>query len=157
MKFLRRGKQRTPGEYPERFTRAFVQQTLPSATPAEQQRTVEHLRGKGWSEEKLAQHVLPYLPPEQPDLVVGGRLEAAAMPAQISRQWLVETLPALTPRQIQAVVEELERRGWSARDAAVAVLPHLLPKLSDEHAHGILAGLGRFGVSADEVVRLTAG
>ena len=50
MSFLRRRKPRQPGEFPESFTRAFVRQTLPSASQAEARSTVEHLRCKGWSE-----------------------------------------------------------------------------------------------------------
>ncbi|HWC25251.1 MAG TPA: hypothetical protein VG474_01585 [Solirubrobacteraceae bacterium] len=158
MGFLRRRRRTPPGEYPEQFTRAFVRLTLPTATPAEARRTVEHLRGKGWSEDKLAEYVLPYMPRDegraQPQGAAGGGPEAVSVPAQVSRAWLDERLPAMTPRQMRLVVEELERRGWSARDAALAVLPHLLPKLPEDDAQAILAGLGELGVSDDEAARL---
>lgn len=161
MTFLRRRKRRTPGEYPESFTRAFVRQTLPTATPGEARRTVEHLRSKGWSEDKLAEHVLPYMPPAGPagklGAATGDGEEAVWVPAPVSRDWLDEQLPAMAPRQIRLVVEELERRGWSAGDAAVAVLPHLLPKLPEDDAQAILAGLDRVGLSDDEVARLARG
>ncbi len=158
MRFLRRRKRTPPGEYPEQFTRAFVRQTLPTATPAEARSTVEHLRGKGWSDDKLAQHVLPYMPPDAGSAprraTTRGAPDAISVPTPVSRGWLDRQLPAMTPGQIRLVVEELERRGWSAREAAVAVLPHLLPKLPEADARAILAGLHELGVSDDEVARL---
>lgn len=157
MRFLRRRKPRVPGEYPESFTRAWVRQTLPTASQAEARSTVEHLRGKGWSEEKLAQHVLPYVPREDPtklDANITGEPERVPMPDHVSREWLDRRLPAMPPRQIRLVVEELERRGWSPSEAAVAVLPHLLPKLDEDDAQVILAGLGKLGLSDAEVARL---
>lgn len=158
MRFLPSRKRRLPGEYPESFTRAFVRQTLPTASPREARSTVAHLRRKGWSEDKLAQYVLPYMPRDegtaQPQTVAGGGPEAVSVPARVTSDWLDQQLPAMPPRQIRLVVEELERRGWSAREAAVAVLPHLLAKLPPDDAQAILAGLRELGVSDDEVARL---
>lgn len=151
MRFRRRRKRPAPGEFSEHVTRAYVRQTLPSATPAEARRTVEHLRGKGWDDEKLSQYVLPYMPrgasPVQPG-------EPVYVPVPVSRQWLNEELPTFDREQIQHVVEELERRGWSARDVAVAVLPHLLRKLPDDDALAVLAAAKRLGLRDDEVARL---
>lgn len=55
---------RVPGEYPERFVKAWQAATLPTTTPAEAESAVAHLRSKGWSEEKLAEFILPYVPRE---------------------------------------------------------------------------------------------
>ena len=152
MRLPRRRKRPAPGEYPEDFTRAFVRQTLPTATPAEARSTVQHLRSKGWSEAKLAQYVLPYMPPST-DL----SQPAVPVPTPVSRAWLDQELPAMAPAQIRLVVEELERRGWSSRDAALAVLPHLLPKLTAENAQALLAGVKALGLSEEEVTRLARG
>jgi hypothetical protein len=156
---MRRRKRPPPGEYPEQFTRAFVRQTLPSATPAQARSTVEHLRGKGWSEAKLAQYVLPYMPPDAdpPRTAAGSAAEDVSVPTPVSAAWLDQQLPVMAPRQIRLVVDELERQGWSARDAAVAVLPHLVPKLAEADARAILAGLERLGLSDDEAARLRSG
>ncbi|HWI09194.1 MAG TPA: hypothetical protein VNT54_16960 [Solirubrobacteraceae bacterium] len=157
MGFLRRRKQRVPGEYPESFTRAWVQRTLPSASQAEAQSTVQHLRAKGWSEQKLAQHVLPYMPVEDPtrlDANIHGAPEAVWVPAQVSSAWFDRRLPEMTPREIRLVVEQLEGRGWSPAQTAVAVLPHLLPKLPEDDARAIVAGLDRLGLRKDEIARL---
>ncbi len=157
MGFLRRRKKRVPGEYPESFTRAWVQMTLPSASQAEAQSTLRHLRGKGWSEEKLARHILPYMPVEDPtklDANIHGPPEAVWVPAQVSAAWFDQRLPDMSPAEIRMVVEELERRGWSPAQTAVAVLPHLLPKLPEDDARAIVAGLERLGVSKDEIARL---
>ena len=149
MRFRRR-KRLAPGEYPEHVTRIYVQRTLPTATPGEAQRTLEHLRGKGWSEDKLAQHILPFMPryPEARDGEV-------FVPSPVSRQWLDEQLPAMDRGQLRLVVDELERRGWSAKDTAILVLPHLLPKLPDEDALAIVAGLERLGLTEREIGRIT--
>lgn len=160
MSFLRRRKQPKPrDEYPESFTRAWVRATLPSASAAEAKRTVEHLRGTGWSDEKLAELVLPYMPTDpRPGMLGGGTRDTpadVAVPAQVSGAWLDEHLPAMDPRQMRHVVQELERRGWPAADAAMAVLPHLLPKLRDEDARAIVDGLPRLGLSEAQIARLT--
>ena len=160
MSFLRRRAKRVPGEYPETFTRAWVRLTLPTASEAEAQSTVQHLRGKGWSEEKLARYVLPFMPREdeleQTWLASRRpREETVALPAQLSQAWLDEQLPAMSPRQIGLVVEQLEGRGLSPREAAVAVLPHLLPKLEPDDVQAILAGLPGLGLSDEEIARLT--
>ena len=152
MRFRRRRKRLAPGEFPEHVTRAYVQRTLPTATPTEARRTVEYLRGKGWSDDKLAQQILPFMPP---DAVTGP--DAVSVPDPVSRHWLQDELPAMTPTQIRLVVEELERRGWTTRDTAIVVLPHLLPKLPDDDALAILAGAKRLGLTDDEVERLARG
>jgi hypothetical protein len=183
MGFRRRDKRPPPGEYPESFTRAFVRWTLPSATPAQARSTVEHLRRKGWSEVKLAEYVLPFMPPDvdlAPRTARGIALDPGSapaqgsglsgpaevsvpaefslpaevsVPAQVPDGWLDRQLPTMTPKQIRLVVEELERRAWATRDVAMAVLPHLLPKLRVEDADAILAGLREMGVSEDDLVR----
>ncbi len=56
--------------------------------------------------------------------------------------------------QIRLVVEELEGRGWAATEVAVAVLPHLLPKLPPADADAILAGLRELGMTDEELARL---
>ena len=56
--------------------------------------------------------------------------------------------------QVRLVVEELERRGWPPTRLAVAVLPHLLPKLPPEDVDAILAGLKQLGMTDDEIARL---
>lgn len=149
MRFRRRRKRLAPGEFPEHVTRAFVQRTMPSATPSEARRTVEHLRAAGWSEQQLADQVLPFMPPEA--VTAAG---AVALPDPVSRQWLEHELPAMSPRQLRLVVEELERRGWSPARAALAVLPHLLPKLAPDDARAIVADLPRLGLSDEQVARL---
>ena len=157
MMFRRRQKRLAPGEFPEHVTRAYVQQTLPTATPGEARRTVEHLRGKGWSEDKLAQHILPFMPrfPHAALGPAGDGGDEVFVPFPVSRQWLDEQLPGMDRGQIRLVVDELERRGWSAKDTAILVLPHLLPKLPDEDALAIVAGLERLWLTEREVRIIT--
>ena len=154
MMFRRRRKRLAPGEFPEHVTRVYVQRTLPTATPGEARRTVEHLRSKGWSEDKLAQHILPFMP-RFPHAALGSAsgdgAEEVFVPLPVSRQWLDEQLPGMDRGQIRLVVDELERRGWSAKDAALLVLPHLLPKLPDEDALAVVAGLERLGLTEREI------
>lgn len=162
MGFLGRRKKKSPptprGEYPESFTRAWVQATLPSAGAAEARRTVEHLRGKGWSDEKLAEFVLPYMPRDPRPGMLGPATGAGSaevtVPAHVSQAWLDRHLPDMDPRRMRHVVDELERRGWTVADAAVAVLPHLLPKLRDEDARAILDGLPRLGLSESQIAQV---
>ena len=65
---------RVPGEYPERFVKAWMAQTLPTTTPAEAASAVAHLQSKGWTEEQVAEFILPYMPREAapPASVEGG-------------------------------------------------------------------------------------
>lgn len=125
---------------------------MPSATPTEARRTVEHLRGQGWSDEKLAEQVLPFMPPAA--VAEDG---SVCVPEPVSRQWLEHELPGLSARQLALVVQELERRGWSPRHAALTVLPHLLPKLAPDDAQAIVAGLPRVGLGDEEIARLRRG
>lgn len=180
MRWRRPGKpERVPGEYPESFVKGFMQQTLPSATPAQAASGVRHLRSKGWSEEKLAELILPYMPrggpvaPGPAPHVSAPRLPAppgsappplgarraqaqpGLVPADVTPAWLNEHLPAMDRRQMRLVVDELEARGWPSGTVAVAVLPHLLPKLPAEDARAIIAGLAELGMSEEEIVRAT--
>ncbi|MDP2341560.1 MAG: hypothetical protein Q8O67_11400 [Deltaproteobacteria bacterium] len=61
---LRPKPKRVPGEYPERFVKSWMATTLPTATPAEAASAVDHLRSKGWTEEQVAEFILPYMPRE---------------------------------------------------------------------------------------------
>ena len=61
---LRPKPKRVPGEYPERFVKAWMATTLPTTTPAEAASAVDHLRSKGWTEEQVAEFILPYMPRE---------------------------------------------------------------------------------------------
>jgi hypothetical protein len=170
-----------------------MRQTLPSATPAQAEAAVRHLRGQGWSEEKLAQFILPYMPREPllvapslpgptagpaappgrpaqpwPPAAPGARAAtgspgdpsapglAAPVPTDVSGAWLDEHLPAMDRRQMRLVVEELERRGWPPGTVALAVLPHLLPKLAAEDARAIRAGLANLGMTPAEIAAATA-
>lgn len=166
-----------PGEYPPSFTRAFMRQTLPTASPEEAREVVERMRRKGWTEDEVEKHLLPYMPvpreeprrQEDPDdgteravpgdggeraVADGGGDRAVYVPPRVSRAWLDEHLPGMDRRELRLVVEELERRGWSPPDAARAVLPHLLPKLPAADREAILAGLTELGLSDDEIARL---
>ena len=159
MKFLRRHKRLGPGEFPEHVTRAFVRQTLPSATQAEAKRTMEHLRSQGWSEAKLTQF-LPYMPidhgPPPPQMVPEGHVPPpVSVPADVTPDSLDQQLRTMNRQQIRQVVEQLEDRGWSAKEVAVAVLPHLLPQLPPQDADAILANLHELGLSDGEIARLT--
>ncbi|MEA2198877.1 MAG: hypothetical protein QOJ25_2928 [Solirubrobacteraceae bacterium] len=174
--------ERVPGEYPESFVKGFMQKTLPFATPAEAASGVRHLRSKGWSEEKLAEFILPYIPrgapaapgpapaapgPAPPAASVPGthiaprlgprreQAQAGMVPADVTPAWLDEHLPAMDRRQMRLVVDELERRGWPSGTVAMAVLPHLLPKLPTEDAQAIIAGLAEMGMSQEEIARAT--
>ncbi len=151
--FRRRQKRPPPGEFPASFTASFLRQTLPTASPAEARAAVDHLRQKGWTEEQLAEQILPYMPRPRPP-----RPRDASgpfyVPAGVSTAWLDRYLPAMDAAGIRRVVDELERRGWSSAHAAVAVLPHLLPKLSSEEVDAILAGLVDIGVPPEDIAAL---
>lgn len=155
MRFGRRQKRPEPGEYPPGFTRSFMRQTLPTTSPAEARAVVERMRRKGWTEEEVAELLLPYMPPPPR----GGESEVAAgdavfVPPRVSTAWLHEHLPAMEREEIRLVVEELERRGWPPMEVALTVLPHLLPKLPPEDSDAILAGLQELGMTDGEIARL---
>ncbi len=159
MRLGRRRKKLEPGEYPPSFTQGWLRLVLPSATPAEARAILEGMRGKGWTEAEVAQRLLPFMPPGA--LVSPERGQEPTsdprevmVPAGVSATWLDRHLPTMDRTQIRLVVEELERRGWPPTDLAVAVLPHLLPKLPPEDADAILAGLAQLGLSDEEIARL---
>lgn len=159
MRWRRAKPKRIPGEYPESFVKAWMAQTLPTTTPAEAESAVSHLRTKGWSEQQLAEFILPYMPREDrsPAALRARAVEAPpiGLPPLVSTDWLDAHLPALDRRQIRLVVDELERRGWSPGTVAVTVLPHLLPKLAAEDAQAVVAGLARLGMTEEEIARAT--
>ena len=149
---------------------------LPSATPAEAASAVRHLRGKGWTEEQLAEFILPYMPREARPPARGGQVEgaqvgggpsesgeqaisegaqAASLPSDVTRAWLDDHLPAMDRRQLRLVVDELERRGWPSGTVAMTVLPHLLPRLPDEDVRAVVAGLADLGMTDEEIARAT--
>ena len=152
--FRRRQKRPPRGEFPPSFTASFFRQTLPTTSPAEARAALDHLRGAGWTEEQIAEQILPYMPrpPRPRDGEASG---FTYIPAGVSTTWLDQRLPAMDPDGIRRVVDELERRGWSSADAAVAVLPHLLPKLPREEVDALLAGLKELGVPDEDIARLS--
>jgi len=159
MRFSRRRKRPPRGEFPPSFTQAWIRGTLPTATPAEARGVVEYMRRKGWTEEEVAELILPYMPraarsPGQDAHAPAGASGGLSIPPRVSTAWLDQNLPALDREDIRLVVDELEQRGWSVPDAALAVLPHLLPKLPAEDAEAILAGLKELGMTDTEVDRL---
>ena len=152
--FRRRQKRPPRGEFPPGFTASFFRQTLPTTSPAEARAALDHLRRKGWTEEEIAEQILPYMPrPRRPP--DGDESRLRYIPAGVSTAWLDRHLPAMDPEGIRRVVDELERRGWSSTDAAVAVLPHLLPKLPPDEVDAILAGLKEIGMSEEDIARLS--
>lgn len=155
----RRKPQRVPGEFPESFVKGWMALTLPSASPAEADAAVRHLRSKGWTEEKLAEFIFPYMPPADrsppPAGAPGDAPQAVSLPPHVTTGWLHRHLPAMDRRQLRLVVDELERRGWPSGAVAMAVLPHLLPKLPSEDARAIRAGLGELGMTEEEIARAT--
>ncbi len=161
MKFRRRRSRPPPGEYPPSFTHAWIRQTLPTASPAEARALLQTMRGRGWTEAEVAERILPYMPPAPPTRASGGggagKTPVVSIPAQVSIAWLDRELPAMDRGQVQRVVEELERLGWPATEVAIAVLPHLLPKLPPEDVKPILAGLGELGMTEQEIARLAPG
>lgn len=156
MRFRRRPKRPERGEYPPSFTRSFLRQTLPTTSPAQAEGIVERMRRKGWTEEEVAELLLPYMPrrPEGGQSQPGEEKPVSVPPGVVSQSWLDAHLPAMERQEIRLVVEELERRGWSAARVAMAVLPHLLPKLPPDDRDAILAGLRELGMTDGEVVRL---
>lgn len=116
------------------------------------------MRRRGWTEAEIAERILPYMPPTSPPTAGGdaraGAGRATSVPARVSTAWLDRRLPAMDRGQIRQVVEELERRGWPAAELSLAVLPHLLPKLSPADAKAILAGLRELGLSEEQLARL---
>jgi len=159
MRLGRRRKKLEPGEYPPSFTQGWLRLVLPSATPAEARAILEGMRGKGWTEAEVAQRLLPFMPPGALASPERGQeptpdLPEVMVPAGVSATWLDRHFPTMDRTQIRLVVEELERRGWPPTDLAVAVLPHLLPKLPPEDADAILAGLAQLGLSDEEIARL---
>ena len=159
MRWRRRAEpKRGPREYPENFVKGWMALTLPSTSPAEAEAAVDHLRSKGWTEQQLAEFILPYMPRERPVTDPGVQARAAPrspLPTYVTTAWLDEHLPAMDRRQLRLVVDELEHRGWSSARVAVAVLPHLLPKLPAEDARAVLAGLAELGMSDEEIARAT--
>jgi hypothetical protein len=120
------------------------------------------MRARGWTEAEVAERILPFMPPTAAAAPSGGDASAGgppavSLPARVSAAWLDRHLPPMSRKEMSAVVEELERRGWAAGDVAVAVLPHLLPKLPPADADAILAGLKALGMTEGEVARLAPG
>ncbi|MGI8945177.1 MAG: hypothetical protein ACR2GL_02910 [Thermoleophilaceae bacterium] len=157
MRFGKRSKQRDDREqdmprerssYPTTFTEGWTRRTLQSASPAEADKVLAKLRRDGWTEQQLADRVLPYMPPAAPSPAV------ASIPPEVSRAWLDEHLGGMEREEITRVVEELERQGWSTPDIGLVVMPHLLPKLPPEDAEAILAELGKLGLTDDEIAEL---
>lgn len=122
---------------------------------------MQTMRRRGWTEAEVAERILPYMPPMPPtvpgDPARGGGEETIALPARVSTAWLDGHLPAMDRRQLRLVVEELERRGWSAGELAMTVLPHLLPQVPPADAEAILEGLRELGMTEEEISRLSAG
>ena len=141
-----------PGEYPESFKRAWIQQTLPSTHPAEARRTIEYLRSQGWDDDTLARDILPFMPVDWTK--VAPNVAPPPVPPRASPGWFDANLPSMSADEIRLVVRELESRGWPARDTALTILPHLLPKLSASEADAILAGLSDLGASDEDIARL---
>ncbi|MDQ3587027.1 MAG: hypothetical protein M3375_01555 [Actinomycetota bacterium] len=116
------------------------------------------MRRRGWTEAEVAERILPYMPRTPPPAASGGVRagggRAISVPPRVSTAWLDSHLPAMDRGQIRLVVDELEGRGWPAAELALAVLPHLLPKLPPEDAKAILAGLRELGVSEEQLARL---
>ncbi len=148
---------RVPGEHPESFVKGWAALTLPSATPAEAASAVRHLRSEGWTEQQLAEFILPYMPREArppPGAHTEGPL-SISLPSGVTTAWLDRHLPALDRGQLRLVVDELELRGWPSGKVAMAVLPHLLPTLPAEDARGVVAGLANLGMTEQEIARAT--
>lgn len=157
---LGRRRARPPrGEYPPSFTHAWIRGTLPTASPAEARALLHTMRQKGWTEAEVAQRILPYMPVSLPIRASGdapaGRGQGVSVPAPVSTAWLDRHLPAMDRGQIRLVVEELERRGWPATRLAMAVVPHMLPKLSTADANALRAGLRELGMTEGELDRLS--
>ena len=135
-----------------------MRQTLPTCSPAEARAVLERMRRRGWTEEEVADLILPFMPSAGPfperRPVEGAGPRPTAVPPKVSTAWLDQHLPSMDRAQIRLLVEELERRGWSSTELAVAVLPHLLPKLPREDADALLEGLKRLGMTDAEVARL---
>ena len=160
MRFRRRSTRPPRGEYPPSFTHAWIRRTLPTASPAEARALLDTMRGRGWTEAEVAERILPYMPASSGpagDSPQAGGVGAISVPAQASTTWLDRHLPPMDRGQIRLVVGELERRGWQPTEVAVAVLPHLLPKLPRADANAILGGLRELGMTEDEVARLAPG
>jgi len=159
---LRRRRQRARpprGEYPPSFTHAWIRGTLPTASPAEARALLHTMRRRGWTEAEVAERILPYMPVGPPIRARGdvpaGRGQGVQVPAPVSTAWLDRHLPAMDREQIRLVVEELERRGWPATRLAMAVMPHVLPKLSTADANAIRVGLRELGMTEEELDRLS--
>jgi hypothetical protein len=160
MRWRRRPKpKRVPGEYPESFVKGWMALTLPSATPVEAASAVRHLRSKGWTEQQLAEFILPYMPRDaRAPTALGAQAEGAqgiSLPSGVTTAWLDRHLPAMDRRQLRLVVDELERRRWPSGTVAMAVLPHLLPKLPAEDARAVVVGLADLGMTDEEIARAT--
>ena len=155
---------RAPGQFAEANVRSFMRTTLPTVSPVQAQAQVQYLRGQGWSEEWIAQFILPYMPPEPPPPPAGTGADPGSaagaygvvVPPTVSREWLDHNLPAMDRGQMRRVVEELERRGWSSGTVAMAVLPHLLPKLGADEQQVILRALADMGMTEEEIRAATA-
>ncbi len=174
---------RMRSEYPESFVRRWMAVNLPSSTPAEAASAVGHLRRQGWSERRLAELILPYMPhqaapharppapdarppapdarPAAPDARPAAPEAAAqpdpeiSLPADVTPAWLDRHLPALDRHGLRLVVDALEHRGWPPGRVATIVLPHLLPRLPAEDARAVVAGLAKLGLSEEEIARAT--
>ncbi|MDQ6777936.1 MAG: hypothetical protein M3071_17390 [Actinomycetota bacterium] len=147
---------RVPGEYPESFTKRFMARTLPSATPTQAASAVRHLRSQGWTEEQLAEFILPFMPQtDQAPHTPADPTHAISLPPDVTRAWLDRHLPALDRYQLRRIVDELEHRGWPTGTVATIVLPHLLPKLPPDDARAIVVGLAHLGMTEEEISRAT--
>jgi catechol 2,3-dioxygenase-like lactoylglutathione lyase family enzyme len=154
---MKRPRRSTPDrkarEFPESFVKGWMARTLPTTSPAEAEAAVDHLRSKGWTEEQLAESILPYMPRDTAPQAWPAA-QAPSLPADVTDEWLHEHLPEMDRRRLRLVVDELERRGWPSGRVATVVLPHLLPKLAPEDRRAVVAGLADLGMAEEEIERI---
>lgn len=154
MRWRRPKPKRVPGEYPERFVKAWMATTLPSATDAEAASAVAHLRGKGWTEEQVAEFILPYMPCEAGARAIrGGRRPLRSAPGGGPVARPRDAQPVAEPRRGEALAGPPggEALGGPRGERPDALPPGVTPSWLDQH----LPGMDRrqLGLVVDELER----
>ena len=139
---LRPKPKRVPGEYPERFVKAWMATTLPTTTPDEAASAVAHLQSKGWTEEQVAEFILPYMPRD------AGPRAAAPIPGTYgprAKVWADEQPVTPSPGEPPPAAPSAHLSLELPPDVTRAWLDEHLPRMDRGQLRGVVDELERRG------------